>query len=57
MFDTDNSGSATKSELIDGLRDLGIKINPTIQKKIEDMDHNKDGKVTYEDFLRIQFES
>ncbi|XP_029635575.1 calcium-dependent protein kinase 12 isoform X1 [Octopus sinensis] len=51
-FDKDNSGSALKTDVVADLKEMGI-YNDKIHSKIEAMDHNKDGNISYRDFLRI----
>ncbi|KAL5015076.1 hypothetical protein ScPMuIL_009346 [Solemya velum] len=54
--DKDGDLTATKDEVIAGFKKTGIKpITQEMQKKIESMDENKDKKITYVEFLRVQF--
>ncbi|CAG5122703.1 unnamed protein product [Candidula unifasciata] len=53
-FDTNGNGFASKSEVVTGLQEIGIDITPTLRAKIEGMDTNKDGNISYAEFLKIQ---
>lgn len=54
-FDKDKSGSATKEEIISGLEEADVKVDKELQKTVEQMDANHDGKITYEEFCVTQF--
>lgn len=54
-FDKDNSGYAFKTDVIQDLKEMGID-SPEMNRKIEAMDSNKDGNISYRDFLRIYFQ-
>ncbi|XP_025090674.1 16 kDa calcium-binding protein-like isoform X2 [Pomacea canaliculata] len=53
-FDTDGSGYASQKEVISGLADMGIPVNDAMKKKIKDMDTDKDGRIFYGEFLKMQ---
>ncbi|GAB1600794.1 calcium-dependent protein kinase 12-like [Argonauta hians] len=53
-FDRDNSGSALKKDVVSDLDEMGI-YNDKIRTRIDAMDQNKDGNISYQDFLRIYF--
>uniref|UniRef100_A0A0B6ZRE4 EF-hand domain-containing protein n=1 Tax=Arion vulgaris TaxID=1028688 RepID=A0A0B6ZRE4_9EUPU len=53
-FDPDSNGYATKAEVINGLKHIGVEITPEIREKLEAMDANKDGRISYAEFLRLQ---
>lgn len=54
-FDGNNSGYALKSKIIQNLKDMGI-YSAKMGKKIEAMDTNKDGNISYKHFLAIYFQ-
>lgn len=54
-FDKDNSGYAFTTDVIQDLKDMGI-YNPEMASKIDAMDSNKDGQISYKDFLKIYFQ-
>lgn len=51
MFDKDNSGTVTKSDLFDGLKEMGVVIADETKNTIEAINAKK---ITYEDFVRAQ---
>ena len=53
-FDTDGTGYASRQEVIDGLEDMGIPVGDEMKDKISRMDSNKDGRIYYGDFLKMQ---
>ncbi|XP_050392523.1 uncharacterized protein LOC126811088 [Patella vulgata] len=54
-FDWDSSGWASKDDIIKGLETvLGITVTPALEKKIQEMDSNKDGCIYYGDYLKMQ---
>lgn len=54
-FDGNNSGYALKREIIQDLKDMGI-YSAKMGNKIEAMDTNKDGNISYKNFLTIYFQ-
>ncbi|KAK7485660.1 hypothetical protein BaRGS_00023109, partial [Batillaria attramentaria] len=54
QFDTDGSGYASREEVITGLEKLGIPVNDEMRQKIKAMDADKDGRIYYGDFLKMQ---
>ncbi|XP_059154917.1 neurocalcin-delta-like [Physella acuta] len=54
QFDTDGNASATKTEVLKGLEDIGLEVTSSLRQKVDEMDTNKDGKISYEEFLRAQ---
>ncbi|XP_076456656.1 16 kDa calcium-binding protein-like isoform X2 [Babylonia areolata] len=54
QFDTDGSGWASRQDVIQGLQKMGIEVNDSMRAKIEAMDGDKDGRVYYGDFLKMQ---
>ncbi|KAI8777077.1 16 kDa calcium-binding protein [Biomphalaria glabrata] len=53
-FDTDGNATASKAEVVKGLEKIGLDITPEMRTKIDQMDTNKDGKISYEEFLKAQ---
>lgn len=53
-FDTDGSGFASPDEVKMGLEKIGLTVGPVMEEKLQKMDSNKDGKINYSDFLRMQ---
>ncbi|CAL1542204.1 unnamed protein product [Lymnaea stagnalis] len=53
-FDPDGNAFASKSEVIKGLQNIGLDITPEMRKIVDKMDTNKDGKISYEEFLKAQ---
>lgn len=53
-FDTDGSGYASRQDVISGLEKLGITVGEETRRRIQAMDSNKDGKIHYGDFLKMQ---
>ncbi|XP_041361608.1 uncharacterized protein LOC121377610 isoform X2 [Gigantopelta aegis] len=54
-FDWDKSGWASTSDVETGLKELlGGDISAELKKNIAKMDENKDGKIYYSNFLRMQ---
>lgn len=54
-FDKNKDGTATKEEVLSGLEEVSIKVDKELQKTVEQMDANHDGRITYEEFLVTQF--
>ncbi|BFZ20939.1 hypothetical protein BsWGS_23977 [Bradybaena similaris] len=54
QFDTDGNGFASKAEVLHGLHEIGIDLTPKIRGKVEGMDGDKDGKISYGEFLKVQ---
>lgn len=52
-FDHDSSGWASNADVINKLPDLGLT-EAEVKKQIEELDENRDGKIVFEDFLRVQ---
>ncbi|XP_064615559.1 uncharacterized protein LOC135479600 [Liolophura sinensis] len=52
-FDHDNDGWASNTDVINKLPDLGLT-EAEVKKQIEELDENRDGKIVFEDFLRVQ---
>ncbi|XP_033726772.1 putative calmodulin-like protein 6 [Pecten maximus] len=55
-FDDNKSGFADKSVVGLRLRQMGYQVNEAMRQKFEDLDENKDGKISYEKFLRNHLE-
>jgi hypothetical protein len=52
-FDTDNSGFIDSNELIQVAKELGRNLsNDELEECLKDLDQNKDGKISYEEFSR-----
>ncbi|XP_052764550.1 uncharacterized protein LOC128206244 [Mya arenaria] len=61
LFDKNADGRASKQEIINGLESicieqLDIEVDDSTLKTIEQMGADKDGKITYEEFLTKQFQ-
>ena len=54
QFDTDGSGFASEEEVVEGLEKMGIPVGDEMRAKISSMDSNKDGRIYYGDFLKMQ---
>ncbi|XP_070208619.1 calmodulin-like isoform X2 [Littorina saxatilis] len=53
-FDTDGSGYASRQDVIEGLENIGIPVNDEMKAKIKAMDSDRDGRIYYGDFLKMQ---
>ncbi|XP_064597121.1 uncharacterized protein LOC135463670 [Liolophura sinensis] len=54
IFDHDQTGWASKKDVINGLGELGVPIEGELKENLEKLDANKDGKIWFPDFLRVQ---
>ncbi|RUS76137.1 hypothetical protein EGW08_016107, partial [Elysia chlorotica] len=54
QFDQDGTGWATKEEVLQGLEKMGIPNSDEMKKTVEEMDTNKDDKISYTEFLKKQ---
>lgn len=54
-FDKDNSGNAFKTDVIQDLKEMGI-YSPEMAVKVDAMDSNNDGQISYKDFLKVYFQ-
>ncbi|KAL8625089.1 hypothetical protein ACOMHN_030724 [Nucella lapillus] len=54
QFDTDGSGWASRQDVVEGLENMGIEVNAAMRARIQAMDSDKDGRVYYGDFLKMQ---
>lgn len=54
QFDTDGSGWASRQEVVQGLEKMGIEVNEDMRGRIQAMDADKDDRVYYGDFLKMQ---
>ena len=54
LFDADKSGQIDIEELRQALKNLGIETkNQTLQKMIADLDTDKSGKISFEEFFEM----
>lgn len=56
LFDKNSDGWATKAEIIAGLEQVEIEIDDAIRETVEKMDAHDDGKVSYQEFLTLEFQ-
>lgn len=54
MFDKNLDASAHKSDIYKGFEEMGFEVDKEMKDEIDKMDINKDGQVTYVDFIRAQ---
>lgn len=54
IFDHDQTGWASKKDVINGLGELGVPIEGELKENLEKLDANRDGKIWFPDFLRVQ---
>ncbi|XP_028794267.1 calcium-dependent protein kinase 29-like [Neltuma alba] len=52
-FDKDNSGHITREELRQALTEYGMGDEATIDEVIDDVDTDKDGRISYEEFVAM----
>jgi Ca2+-binding EF-hand superfamily protein len=50
-FDHSYDGFASKADVLDELRKMGVDIDKEIIAKVEQMDMNHDGKISYQEFV------
>ncbi|GKC37318.1 calcium-dependent protein kinase 29 [Tanacetum coccineum] len=53
FFDKDNSGFITRDELKHSMNQYEMGDEQTIDEVLDDIDTDKDGKITYDDFMNI----
>ena len=50
-FDHNYDGFAPKGDVLDEIRKMGVDIDKEIIAKVEQMDMNHDGKISYQEFV------
>lgn len=53
-FDDNKDGRATKEQILQGFKDMGVEVDDEITEKVNKLDTNNDGKVAYQDFVQSQ---
>ena len=53
-FDDNKDGRATKEQILQGFKDMGVEVDDEIKAKVTKLDTNNDGKVAYQDFVQSQ---
>ncbi|XP_071142270.1 calmodulin-4-like isoform X2 [Mytilus edulis] len=50
-FDHSNDGFAPKKDVVEEIRKMGVDIDKEILTKVDNMDVNKDGKISYQEYM------
>ncbi|XP_052085892.1 calmodulin-4-like isoform X2 [Mytilus californianus] len=50
-FDHSNDGFAPKKDVVEEIRKMGVEIDKETLSKVDNMDINKDGKISYQEYV------